>query len=310
MREELEIGLRENLVDSLTEALAKYQQAAAGNTRANKFCILHFMHFSELYLKYYVSKDDINVIFEKNRGRNSGKQKTIGIHHAIKIMKKDANKYPPFLFDDLTWAKDLRNEIEHYKFKMDLVRWESTIGRLAKNIQQLNRDYGDIDFKQDLEKDKFELFNKIATKYDDKLHKSVDRVVVFLNNLDDKYKRKKSFYPTIYMCARCENITATKVPNKQKSSFICHFCSSTKIVKKSDKLIGSYFCIVEIPERYKTKTERVIDVPEHKKEVPVPSRSKWISVPATYKNISKKILVGERELVWRVSTSQHSESIF
>ena len=51
MDKKLELNLFENAIDSLNEALIKYNEGQEGNTRAFKFCILHLSQFFELILK-------------------------------------------------------------------------------------------------------------------------------------------------------------------------------------------------------------------------------------------------------------------
>jgi hypothetical protein len=51
-----ELDLLGNAIDSLNEALAKYQQAQDGEHLAYKFAILHFAHFAELLFKHCVAQ--------------------------------------------------------------------------------------------------------------------------------------------------------------------------------------------------------------------------------------------------------------
>lgn len=55
----IELDLLENAIDSLNEALAKYQDGLDGNEKAYKFCVQHLSHFLELVLKYYVTQSHL-----------------------------------------------------------------------------------------------------------------------------------------------------------------------------------------------------------------------------------------------------------
>ena len=56
MTQRHQLDLLENAIDSLNEALAKYEQANTGDIKAYKFCVLHLSHFLELILKETLNK--------------------------------------------------------------------------------------------------------------------------------------------------------------------------------------------------------------------------------------------------------------
>ncbi|HGE6737092.1 TPA: hypothetical protein ACGCBI_000515 [Serratia marcescens] len=62
---EYELDIKENAMDSLKEALAKYELGDQGEFRQYKFAILHFSHFLELILKLYISSVDEALLFSK-----------------------------------------------------------------------------------------------------------------------------------------------------------------------------------------------------------------------------------------------------
>lgn len=59
----IELDLLDNAIDSLNEALSKYQQGKKGDTKAYKFCIQHLSHFFELILKFYVTQSHPLLIY-------------------------------------------------------------------------------------------------------------------------------------------------------------------------------------------------------------------------------------------------------
>ncbi|MGD1473691.1 hypothetical protein ACP6H4_26250 [Vibrio harveyi] len=47
---EHKLDLLDNAVDSLEEALVKFEEGEAGETKAYKFAVLHMAHFLDFYL--------------------------------------------------------------------------------------------------------------------------------------------------------------------------------------------------------------------------------------------------------------------
>ncbi len=59
-----ELGLLENVLDSLNEALRKFQPGESGEPRAYKFAVLHFAQALELLFKYYVTQSHPLLIYK------------------------------------------------------------------------------------------------------------------------------------------------------------------------------------------------------------------------------------------------------
>lgn len=89
---EHELDLLENAVDSLNEALRKYEEGLSGDLRAYKFAILHYSHFIELLFKYYVTESHPLLVYKNPFSKNIKKEKTIGLWEAIQFLKTKEKK--------------------------------------------------------------------------------------------------------------------------------------------------------------------------------------------------------------------------
>ena len=65
MDNEIKYSLRDNAIDSLDEALERYQNGIDGNTKAYKYAVLSLSHFIELSFKYFISKINPILIYKK-----------------------------------------------------------------------------------------------------------------------------------------------------------------------------------------------------------------------------------------------------
>ena len=50
-----ELDLLENALDSLGEALSKFEEGDDGDPKAYKFAVLHMAHFIELIFKHHIT---------------------------------------------------------------------------------------------------------------------------------------------------------------------------------------------------------------------------------------------------------------
>ena len=119
-----ELGLLENALDSLNEALRKFQAGESGSPRAYKFAVLHFAHSLELLFKYYVTQSHPLLIYKNPFSKSIAKENTIGLWDAVQFLKNEGKGISADLSKDLEWVKQLRNNIEHHKFEMNVQRFE------------------------------------------------------------------------------------------------------------------------------------------------------------------------------------------
>jgi hypothetical protein len=127
-----ELDIFANAVDSLNEGLRRYQEAHAGKVGAYKFAVLHFSHFLELLFKHAVASEHELLIYKNPASKNIAKESTIGIWESIAILKNSEHHFEPELLADIEWLKQLRNDIEHYKFKMDVRQVRAALGRILR----------------------------------------------------------------------------------------------------------------------------------------------------------------------------------
>lgn len=50
------LDLLDNAMDSLEEALKKFEEGDDGDQKAYKFCVLHMAHFIELIFKHHITE--------------------------------------------------------------------------------------------------------------------------------------------------------------------------------------------------------------------------------------------------------------
>src|ERR1700730_6754401 len=103
------LDLLSNATDSLNEGLEKYVIALGGNEKALTFCILHLVHFVELYFKYCIAQRHKLLVFKKPSGSIKDAL-TIDVYEALQILKNDGVKIDPALEQDIKWLKRLRND--------------------------------------------------------------------------------------------------------------------------------------------------------------------------------------------------------
>ena len=127
------LDLLGNAMDSLEEALKKFEEGDAGDQKAYKFCVLHMAHFIELIFKHHITEKHPLLIYANPFAPkiDPATAKTIGLWEAVNfINNEDKDAVSGDFKKDLDWLKRLRNDIEHHKFEMDVATARITIGRL------------------------------------------------------------------------------------------------------------------------------------------------------------------------------------
>jgi hypothetical protein len=206
---EHELDLLENAVDSLNEALRKYQEGLDGDLRAYKFTILHFAHFIELLFKYYVSESHPLLIYKNPFSKSIKRERTIGLWEAVQFLRNEGKEIDSSFFKDMEWLKRIRNDIEHYKFTMDVAEVRKVIGRLTQSVLDFNDTHAEIDIYDHIDADTFKVFEELADE-----HKAA------LANAQ-KEAAEESPNGEVYDCYICwSKDTAVKIDGK----FICKLC--------------------------------------------------------------------------------------
>jgi hypothetical protein len=220
MTQRHELDLLENAIDSLNEALVKYEQSKAGEVKAYKFCVLHLSHFLELVLKHYVTLAHPLLLY-KNPFAKSFEQEspTIGVQEAINFLKNEGRDLPDSFLEDLRWLKKLRNHIEHHKFDMDIAQVEATVGRLISAFVKFDQAHENIGLDAYVEIKQFDLFLELASNYELNLRKAENEVelAIALNHDDPDFQ--------VCPCDQCGH--ETFIPNRgSESGYRCTFCGN------------------------------------------------------------------------------------
>ena len=160
-----ELDLLENAIDSLKEALSKYEDGSEYNISAYKFSILHFAHFFELLFKYYVTESHPLLIYRNPFSKKIEKESTIGLWEAIQFLRNEGKEIDKDFNNDLEWIKKLRNQIEHFKFEMDVIEVRRTLGRLIRATNEFNDEYELIIISSYLNGNHLEIFNELDDEY-------------------------------------------------------------------------------------------------------------------------------------------------
>ena len=168
------LDLLENAVDSLGEALTKYQEGESGNNKAYKFAILNLSHFIELIFKHYIADQHQLLIYKNPFADKLDKSKTIGFWEAINFTSHETGeiaKNSEFR-KDLEWLKKIRNEIEHYKFDMNVDETRDVIGRLFRFLLEFLEFFSKIKVDDYVPKELTETFAELADEYTGKLRRA------------------------------------------------------------------------------------------------------------------------------------------
>ncbi|AMO94387.1 hypothetical protein CFter6_1685 [Collimonas fungivorans] len=199
---ELTFTLRENSIDSLNEALDKFQQGQDGNVRALKFSILFTAQFIELLLKQYLISIDPFLVYTKCFREIQKKAKTdkVDIRQAYETLKADGFDFNALVkgdpnphtvalddalgfarlemcsitggelvdndfADDISWLKQLRNNIEHFEFTLTAQEVRLCIGRIVRAAIDFCETFSLMDLADEIGKERFHTFEMLADEY-------------------------------------------------------------------------------------------------------------------------------------------------
>lgn len=217
----VELDLLENAIDSLNEALAKYQDGKDGNQKAYKFCVQHLSHFLELILKYYVTQSHPLLIYKNPFAKKvTQESQTIGLFEAINFLKNEGHDISEKFEKDIGWLKKLRNNIEHHKFSMEVCDVEEAIGRLMSAVVAFDESHENIDLSSYISTEQCDLFHELANTYERRIKKAEQKVEETLAGLDPKEDNMN-----VYHCYECEH--DTMIPNEEsETGYRCTFCDN------------------------------------------------------------------------------------
>lgn len=176
MKEHYELDLFDNAIDSLNEAINKFEQCDL-NDKALKFAILHVVHFVELFLKYYVSQEHELLIYFKPFEKINADSKTIGLNEIIKILTNAQKEFSESFLRDLHFIKKLRNDIEHHKFSMNIEVVQTCIGRILNGIIEFDEFNDNFNMLSHVDKKYITTIEALKNGYITKLERTQKKII-------------------------------------------------------------------------------------------------------------------------------------
>lgn len=220
-----ELDLLENAIDSLAEALAKFEEGDGGEPKAFKFAVLHMAHFVELVFKHHIASKHPLLIYKDPFSAKLDRNKTITLWDAINFINNEAaDTVSLALKKDLDWLKRLRNEIEHHKFKMEVPEVRATIGRLFRSVVEFLEKHTDIELEYLIPESTLETFQILSDEYEFKLRTALKEAEEFeaANPLD---YHDPDALPARLDCESCGN--PTLIQNEESSTgYHCLVCDN------------------------------------------------------------------------------------
>lgn len=221
------LDLLENAMDSLEEALKKFEEGDAGDQKAYKFCVLHMAHFIELIFKHHITEKHPLLIYANPFAPkiDASTAKTIGLWEAVNfINNEDKDAVAGDFRKDLEWLKRLRNDIEHHKFEMDVPTARITIGRLFRSVLEFLESYSVVDVEKRIPEATREIFKVLSDEYQFKLHDALKKAdEIEAENPVDLMDPDAD--PARLDCEGCGN--STMVVNKEsRSGYRCTLCDN------------------------------------------------------------------------------------
>lgn len=205
-----ELDLLENAIDSLVEALAKFEEGDAGEPKAFKFAVLHMAHFVELVFKHHIAGKHPLLIYKEPFAAKVDRNKTITLWDAVNFINNEAaDTVSSALKKDLEWLKRLRNEIEHHKFKMEVPEVRATIGRLFRSVLEFLEIHTEIELESLIPDSIMETFQVLSDEYEFKVRTALKEAEDFeaANPIDC---RDPDARPVRLDCENCGNSTLVR----------------------------------------------------------------------------------------------------
>jgi ribosomal protein S27E len=221
------LDLLDNAMDSLAEALTKFEEGDNGNPKAYKFCVLHMAHFIELIFKHYITEKHPLLIymnpFESNL--KPEKARTIGLWEAVNFINNEEKDTVSGDFrKDLEWLKKLRNDIEHHKFEMDVATARTTIGRLFRAVLEFLHYNSDVDIEQAIPQNAMDTFKVLSDEYQFKLKDAI-RAADAVEKENPQGPFDPDGPPARIDCDGCGNFTMV-LSESSKTGYRCTFCDN------------------------------------------------------------------------------------
>ncbi|ALV07315.1 hypothetical protein [Roseateles depolymerans] len=221
------LDLLENAMDSLQEALKKFEEGDGGDQKAYKFCVLHMAHFIELIFKHHITQKHPLLIYPNPFAAKIDPltAKTIGLWDAVNFINNEEKDAVAGDFKkDLEWLKKLRNDIEHHRFEMDVATARITIGRLFRSLLEFLDYYDVVDVEKRIPEETKAIFSILSDEYQFKLHDAIRQAdEVEAANPEDPHDPDS--VPARMECEECGNDTLV-VNSESSTGYRCTFCGN------------------------------------------------------------------------------------
>lgn len=219
------LSLLENALDSLTEALSKYEEGQNGEANAYKFAVLHMSHFFELILKHHIAQIHPLLIYCNPFSRTVDKSKTITLWDAVNFIENELpNKLEASFRSDLEWLKRLRNDIEHYRFSMDVSKVRATLGRLFRSLMDFIETHTEIDVESAIPAHVMATFTELSDEYKSDLRKAIDEATSIAEANEPDF-RSGDDREVLFDCPECGNPTLV-INSESETGFQCTLCDN------------------------------------------------------------------------------------
>lgn len=230
-----ELGLLENALDSLGEALSKFEEGDSGEIKAYKFAVLHMAHFIELLFKHHIASKHPLLIYKDPFSQKLDKNKTIGLWEAVNFINNEApDTVSAELRKDLEWIKRLRNEIEHHKFTMDVPQVRTTLGRLFRSVMEFVDEYSDLDVEKFIPTHAKETFKVLSDEYEFSVRDAIKKADQVEEDKPIDHSSDPDSDPVRLTCPNCDLSTLVLCEDSD-TGYRCTFCGN----EESDELPAS-----------------------------------------------------------------------
>jgi ribosomal protein S27E len=230
----IEFGLKENAVDSLTHGIEHY--LISDEQRDLKYAVLHIAQAVELFLKEKLVREHYLLVFTKPENANED-SKTVTFEESIKRLKAANISFEPDAVDAFNKLQQYRNQIQHFKVNLEREEVTCEIGRALKYLESFLNKELDISVENEIDNELYDAYCKTVYTYDDLLKKAKDEIDAYLPK-----DKERSWYQ-ITWCPACGNETIVYPDSRNGDDDIveCFFCKESFTIKECSRCGGLMF---------------------------------------------------------------------
>jgi hypothetical protein len=219
-----ELDLLGNALDSLAEALSKFEDGDDGNEKSFKFAVLHMAHFVELIFKYHITQKHPLLIYKHAFAEKLDRNQTITFWDAVNfISNEDSENVSKEFRSDLAWLKRLRNDIEHHKFELNVASVRQTLGRLFQALLEFLTAHSDLDIASRIPSETMTIFKRLSDEYLFRLHDAKKRCDAIEAEHGDPTDPDAPL--SVVDCSNCGNPTFA-IDEASATGYRCLMCES------------------------------------------------------------------------------------